>query len=70
MADQLNMGGLSLQDSQHAGGGPRVGGGSAYIPPHLRNQAPPPMPGPAMDGPPGPAPGPGGMNNSAWASNA
>lgn len=42
MADQLNMGGLSINDSQHA---PKGNGGferSAYIPPHLRNRGPPP----------------------------
>lgn len=82
MADQLNMGGLSLGDSQHAPNG--VGAGrSTYIPPHLRgaggpppgmeNRAPPPGPGPA-GGPPPPPPGPGGpggpgMTASAWAGN-
>ena len=40
MADQLNMGGLSL-DSQHGQGR------SAYIPPHMRGMPPPPMDGPA-----------------------
>ena len=52
MADQLNMGGLSL-DSQRPNG---VGGGrSAYIPPHMRSvqgkmeSGPPPM----MNGAPG-----------------
>lgn len=54
MADQLNMGGLSLGDSQHAGPN---GMRSTYIPPHLRGQATPP-------GPPGHH---GGMSNSAWA---
>ncbi|EKG14832.1 RNA helicase ATP-dependent DEAD-box conserved site [Macrophomina phaseolina MS6] len=41
MADQLNMGNLSLKDSQHA---PQNGGfteRAAYIPPHLRNRPPP-----------------------------
>jgi ATP-dependent RNA helicase DDX3X len=45
MADQLNMGGLSLADSQHANG---MTGRSTYIPPHMRgtNGGPPPMDGP------------------------
>ena len=45
MADQLNMGGLSL-DSQHGQGR------SAYIPPHMRGMPPPQMggPPPAMNG--------------------
>ena len=60
MADQLNMGALSLGDSQHANGGR-----STYIPPHLRGL---PQPPPGMDGPPLPAGG--GINNSAWAANA
>ena len=47
MADQLNMGGLSLESQQH---GSNMGGGrSAYIPPHLRG-----MPPQGMDGPPPP----------------
>lgn len=56
MADQLNMGGLSL-DSPHGQGR------SAYIPPHMRGMAPPgPMDGPApqMNG------GPPSMNGNAW----
>jgi ATP-dependent RNA helicase DDX3X len=57
MADQLNMGGLSLGDSQHAAGGPGSGGGrSAYIPPHLRGR---------MDGP---SPASPGMSSSSWAA--
>ncbi|WPH03639.1 putative ATP dependent RNA helicase [Acrodontium crateriforme] len=54
MADQLNMNGLSLQDSQHAptkAGQPNGGFGgerSAYIPPHMRNQ--PRGPAPAANG--------------------
>ena len=59
MAESLNMNGLSLQDSKHAGNG--IGGGrSTYIPPHLRGagRVPPPM---GMDGA---APPP--MNGSAW----
>jgi ATP-dependent RNA helicase DDX3X len=65
MAEQLDMGRLNLNDSQHAPNGFN-GERSAYIPPHLRGrpggQAPPPMAGP----PPmanGGAPGPGG---NAW----
>ncbi|KAK8857130.1 DEAD-domain-containing protein [Apiospora arundinis] len=61
MADQINMGGLSLSEQQN---GPR-----SYIPPHMRGKmggggggppAGPPGPGPAMNG---------GLNNSAWAGN-
>ena len=59
MADQLNMNGLSLNDSQHAGPNGMGGGRAAYIPPHLRN-APQSV---RMDGPPPTA----GMNASAWA---
>lgn len=75
MADQLNLGGLSLGDSKHAAANGLVGH-SAYIPPHLRNVPPPPpgmdprAPPPANAGPvPGPGPSPG-MNASAWASNS
>lgn len=54
MADQLDMNGLSLQDSQHAPNG--FGGArSAYIPPHARRSG----------GGPAPA-APGGMDGSAW----
>lgn len=68
MADKLDMGKLSLQDSQHASNG--FGGGhehSAYIPPHMRGKVggPPPMnggPSPMMNGPPGPA----SMDGSSW----
>ncbi|KAK2868066.1 hypothetical protein FQN49_003187, partial [Arthroderma sp. PD_2] len=77
MADNIKIGNLSLNDSQHA---PNATGRSAYIPPHLRGQArqaaaadptPGPAPVDAMDGH-GPAPGPqngrpAGMNASAWA---
>ncbi|KAF9692548.1 hypothetical protein EKO04_009722 [Ascochyta lentis] len=67
MAEQLDMGRLNLNDSQHA---PQQNGfghqeRSAYIPPHLRGRpggGPPPMDGPPpMNG--GPGPGPGG---NAW----
>ncbi len=64
MANQLNMNGLSLNDSKHAGGMPN--GRPAYIPPHLRGQpgrsGPPPM-----DGPPTLSPGGDpGLGASAW----
>jgi hypothetical protein len=75
MAEQLDMGRLNLQDSQHAPPNGFNGERSAYIPPHLRGrpggappQGPPPMMnggGPGMGGsawgpaPGGPAPGPG-----------
>ncbi|KAI6833737.1 ATP-dependent RNA helicase [Hortaea werneckii] len=65
MADQLNMGGLSLKDSQHA---PKPGQPnglperSAYIPPHMRQRGPAGPPA-GFDGPP-PM---NGMNGSAWA---
>ncbi len=63
MADQLNMGGLALGDSQHANG---VGGGrSAYIPPHLRGVSQHMPPPPSMDDP-----GHSGMGASAWSDNA
>ena len=76
MADQLNMGGLSLGESQHAasGGAP---GRSTYIPPHMRGmpQPGPPPAGPPAAGPPGgpprmDGPPPGGMGSSAWAATA
>ncbi|EME39162.1 hypothetical protein DOTSEDRAFT_179601 [Dothistroma septosporum NZE10] len=69
MADQLNMNGLSLQDSQHApqnGAGPQQNGfgagRSAYIPPHMRGSTRGPAPGPA----PGPVPGaaPNGLDGA------
>ena len=59
MADQLNMGGLSMGDSQHAGPN---GMRSTYIPPHLRGSGS----GPPPPGPPGHH-GAGGMSGSAWA---
>ncbi|KAI9890017.1 MAG: DEAD-box ATP-dependent RNA helicase [Vezdaea aestivalis] len=77
MADQINMNGLSLDDSQHANGyagGPGLNqGGSrpAYIPPHMRGKpgsGPVPMAGPPMDGPimnNGGAPA--NMQGNAWA---
>lgn len=65
MAEQLDMGRLNLNDSQHA---PQQNGfghqeRSAYIPPHLRGRpggGPPPMDGPPpMNG--------GGPPGGAWA---
>lgn len=60
MADQLNLGGLSLAESQHANS---MNGRSTYIPPHMRgvNGGPPP----GMDGPPQPMMH-GNMNNGVW----
>lgn len=65
MADQLNMGNLSLGPGHQDGQPPK----RSYIPPHMRGSAGP-VPGPAPV--PGPIPGPGpvaaaGLNNSAWA---
>ncbi|KAI4868365.1 DEAD-domain-containing protein [Hypoxylon rubiginosum] len=69
MADQLNMGTLSLADQQQ-GSQPR-----SYIPPHMRGKvgasanvaaaAPPPPP----MGAGGPPPAMNGLNSSAWAGN-
>ncbi|KAI1776108.1 DEAD-domain-containing protein [Hypoxylon cercidicola] len=66
MAEQLNMGGLSLSEQQQANQ-PR-----SYIPPHMRgkvsagaNAAPPPPP----MGAGGPPPAMNGLNSSAWAGN-
>ncbi|KAH8726218.1 P-loop containing nucleoside triphosphate hydrolase protein [Phaeosphaeriaceae sp. PMI808] len=65
MAEQLDMGRLNLNDSQHAPNGFN-GERSAYIPPHLRGRpqpAGPPMnngPPPMMNG------GGGGVGGSAW----
>ncbi|KAI9809879.1 MAG: DEAD-box ATP-dependent RNA helicase [Sarcosagium campestre] len=55
MADQINMNGLSLEESKHANGFAGPGGKSrpAYIPPHMRGVGGPPGP----PGPPGPLPG-------------
>ncbi|KAI1096859.1 DEAD-domain-containing protein [Rostrohypoxylon terebratum] len=64
MADQLNMGGLSLGDQQQPPA-PR-----SYIPPHMRGKV-----GAASNGPPppmgagGPPPNMNGLNSSAWAGN-
>ena len=64
MGDQLNMGSLSLGESQHANG---IGGRSAYIPPHLRGASGGPPPG--MDGPPPPMMN-NAMNGNAWGTPA
>ena len=66
MADQLNMGGLSLADSQHANTN-GISGRSTYIPPHMRGvaQGPPP----SMDGAP-PSHMNGNLNNSVWSGPA
>ncbi|KAL8971989.1 MAG: hypothetical protein Q9183_000789 [Haloplaca sp. 2 TL-2023] len=60
MADQLNLGGLSLADSQHANGGM---GRSTYIPPHMRGVPPAAehVPPPNMNGAMG-----NGVGNGAW----
>ena len=58
MAEHLNVGALSLSDSQHAPMGVKGNGPSTYIPPHMRgHQAGPP---PGLNGPP-----PQAMNGSA-----
>jgi ATP-dependent RNA helicase DDX3X len=68
MADQLDIGRMSLQDTQHNHGqGGFQAERSAYIPPHMRGKpdgGPPPM----MDGPPPMMNGGqgGGLNGSAW----
>lgn len=66
MADQLDLGKLTLHDSLHAPtqngfGGPQR---PAYIPPHMRQQRHGGPPG--MDGPPPPMMNGQGMNGSAW----
>ncbi|KAI1468482.1 P-loop containing nucleoside triphosphate hydrolase protein [Daldinia caldariorum] len=61
MADQLNMGGLSLGDQQQASA-PR-----SYIPPHMRGKVGGPANGPVGAG--GPPPNMNGLNSSAWAGN-
>jgi ATP-dependent RNA helicase DDX3X len=66
MADQLNMNGLSLADSQHAATN-GISGRSTYIPPHMRgvSQGPPP----SMEGPPPPHMN-GDLNSSVWSGPA
>ncbi len=77
MADQLNMGSLSLSEQQ------QQSTARSYIPPHMRGKmggggnnaivpGPGPVPGPVPGPGPGPVPGPSpaamnGLNNSAWA---
>ena len=61
MAEQLNMGGLSIQE-QHAPNGSGMGGRPTYIPPHMRGVAQPPPSnmdgaGPMMNG---------GMDRGVW----
>lgn len=65
MAEQLDMGRLSLHDSQHAPGGFQPER-AAYIPPHLRGRQSQPGPPPAMDGPAPMMNGSGGLGGSAW----
>ncbi|KAL9127337.1 MAG: hypothetical protein Q9217_003776, partial [Psora testacea] len=63
MADQLNMGGLSLDNRQPPNG---MGGGrSAYIPPHMRGMPPPSN----MDGPPPPMMNGSTHANVAWSGS-
>src|SRR2546421_11790880 len=67
MADSLKMGGLSLEDSQHAP--THQTGRSPYIPPHLRGQPRSVVPPMGLDGaaPAAPPPPAGrGLNASAW----
>ncbi|PWO23679.1 AcoB, Pyruvate2-oxoglutarate dehydrogenase [Pyrenophora tritici-repentis] len=69
MAEQLDMGRLNINDSQHNPQNGFNGERSAYIPPHLRGrpQGGPDGPGPApMDGPPPMMNGGGGLGGSAW----
>ena len=55
MADGLQMGNLSLNESQHAPQGNAPVGRAAYIPPHLRQRGPGAGPSaPADAAPPGP----------------
>jgi len=68
MAEQLDMGRLSLNDSQHAPSN-NFTERSAYIPPHLRGRAQPPpqQAAPPMDGPPMMNGNMNGMNGGgAW----
>ncbi|KAJ5811183.1 hypothetical protein N7447_010699 [Penicillium robsamsonii] len=69
MADGLQMGNLSLNESQHAPQGNAPVGRAAYIPPHLRQRGPGsgpasgPVPSASADAPP-PGPGFGGPRYS------
>ena len=70
MADSLNMGGMSLNDSQHAQQNGFSGERAAYIPPHLRGRGggpPSDAPNGFDGGPAQPGPMSNGMNGSAWA---
>lgn len=58
MADGLQMGNLSLNESQHAPQGNAPVGRAAYIPPHLRQRGPGPAPGPSANADAAPS-GPG-----------
>lgn len=49
MADGLQMGNLSLNESQHAPQGNAPVGRAAYIPPHLRQRGPGPGPSAPAD---------------------
>ena len=57
MADQLNMGGLSLDNRQGDG----IGGRSTYIPPHMRRG-----PGDGADAGPPPAVNGSAQPNGSW----
>lgn len=63
MAEQLDMGRLNLNDSQHAPNGFGGSERSAYIPPHLRGRQQPAAP---MDGPSPVMNGDAGLGGSAW----
>ncbi|KAL1793076.1 hypothetical protein ACET3X_008058 [Alternaria dauci] len=66
MADQLDMGRLNINESQHNNQNGFNGERSAYIPPHLRGRPQGGPGGPApMDGPP-PMMNGGGLGGSAW----
>lgn len=66
MAEQLDMGRLNINDSQHNPQNGFNGERSAYIPPHLRGRPQGGPGGPApMDGPP-PMMNGGGLGGSAW----
>ncbi|KAJ5711524.1 ATP dependent RNA helicase [Penicillium malachiteum] len=65
MADGLQMGNLSINDSQHAPQASNAPGRAAYIPPHLRQR-----PGANVDAGPAPAgPGYGGPRNGPRGGN-
>lgn len=73
MANELNMNGLTLKDSQHAPPPGQsheqngfAGERSAYIPPHMRSSARGPAPA-GFDGGAGEPPMGNGSNGTAWA---